>query len=130
MSELTNTVSASGTYDNIPTAINSNTSVVNLIDGLTLTLDADKKNWIDGTLLYTITLNNTTDKEYSNVVLTDALDTSLITLLPSTIKIGEAYATQSEYQYEESSGTLTITLGNVPDSESKTVTFEVKKKDT
>lgn len=129
MSELTNVVNASGTYNNVPTAFNSNTSVVNIVEGLTLTLDADKQNWIEGNLKYTVTLNNTTDKAYNNVTLTDMINTSLVTLITSTIKIEEAFATPDQYQYDDSSGNLTITLGNVPETSEKTVTFEVKKKD-
>lgn len=45
MNELNNTVTATGNYNNIPTSLTSNTSIVNMIEGLTLTKDADKKNW-------------------------------------------------------------------------------------
>ncbi len=64
MNELSNTVNANGTYDNVPLSITSNTTVVKLVDGLTLTLAADKQYWKDGNLTYTITLNNTTDMAY------------------------------------------------------------------
>lgn len=43
MNELNNTATSLGTYNNIPTSLTSNTSVVNIIEGLTLTKDADKK---------------------------------------------------------------------------------------
>lgn len=33
MNELSNTVSSKGTYNNIPTSLTSNTSVVNITDG-------------------------------------------------------------------------------------------------
>lgn len=55
MNELNNTASANGTYNNIPTSVTSNTSVVNMIEGLTLTKEADKQNWSSGDLTYTIT---------------------------------------------------------------------------
>ena len=87
MNELTNTVNGTGTYDSVPIALISNTSVVKLVDGLTLTLEADKTYWKDGNLKYTITLDNATDVNYENVKLTDVLDTReifrLIELVPS-----------------------------------------------
>lgn len=58
MNELTNTVNGTGTYDSVPISLTSNTSVVKLVDGLTLMLEADKTYWKDGNLKYTITLDN------------------------------------------------------------------------
>lgn len=45
MNELTNIVTAVGNYNNVSTSITSNTSVVNLVSGLTITKEADKQNW-------------------------------------------------------------------------------------
>lgn len=56
MNELNNTVNAVGNYNSIPTSLTSNTSVVTMIEGLTLTKDEDKKNWSSGNLTYKITL--------------------------------------------------------------------------
>lgn len=50
MNELSNTVNGTGTYDSVPISLSSNTSVVKLVDGLTLTLAADKTYWKDGNL--------------------------------------------------------------------------------
>lgn len=62
MNELSNISKASGTYNDIPTSLTSNTSVVNVIDGLSLIKEADMENWDSGNLTYTITLDNQTDK--------------------------------------------------------------------
>lgn len=43
MNELNNTATSIGNYNNIPTSLTSNVSVVNIIDGLSLTKEADKK---------------------------------------------------------------------------------------
>ena len=59
----------------------SNTSVAKLVDGIALTLAADKTYWKDGNLKYTITLDNATDVSYENVTLTDVLSTKNIYLL-------------------------------------------------
>lgn len=58
MNELINQVTSIGTYDSLPTSLNSNFSVVNLVNGLTLVLEADKITWSNGALTYTITLAN------------------------------------------------------------------------
>ena len=54
MNELNNIATAVGNYNNISTSLTSNLSVVNIVDGLILTKDADKKNWSSGNLTYTI----------------------------------------------------------------------------
>lgn len=41
MNELNNIVTSTGSYNNIPTSLTSNTSVVNIIEGLTITKDAN-----------------------------------------------------------------------------------------
>lgn len=50
MNELSNNVNGTGTYDSVPISLSSNTSVVKLVDGLTLTLAANKTYWKDGNL--------------------------------------------------------------------------------
>ena len=45
MEVLNNVVTSIGNYNSIPISITSNTSVVNLVDELTLIKDVDKKNY-------------------------------------------------------------------------------------
>lgn len=52
MNKLNNIATAVGNYNNISTSLTSNLSVVNIVDGLILTKDADKKNWSSGNLTY------------------------------------------------------------------------------
>ena len=82
MNELSNTVNANGTYDSVPLSITSNTTIVKLVEGLTLLLEADKKYWKEGNLTYTATLDNTTDVAYENVKLTDLIDTTYVDFVP------------------------------------------------
>ena len=130
MNELTNTINATGTYNNIPTALTSNTSVVNLVDGLTLKKEADKENWVDGALTYTITLNNNTENDYKDAKLEDIINIALATFIPSSVTINDTAALESQYQYEEGTGTLTVQMGTVTANSETKVTFKVKKKDT
>lgn len=128
MNELTNTVYSNGNYNNIPTSLTSNTSVVNMIEGLTLTKDADKKNWSDGLLTYTIKLNNSTTTPYTNPVITDIINTDLVEFVTDSVKINGIEATSSEYSYDTGTHTLTINLNDIEANTEVSVTFNVKKK--
>lgn len=128
MNELENTVTSSGTYDSVPISLTSNTSVVKILDGLTLTIAADKTYWKDGNLTYTVTLKNETDNPYEAAVLSDAFDTSLIELVESTITIDGVAATSGEYTY--TAPNLSITLDQVAAQGEKVVKYSVKKKET
>lgn len=130
MSELNNTVVVQGNYNNIPTQITSNTSVVNIIEGLTLSITADKQNWVSDNLTYTITLENKAELTYTTAVVTDTIDTDLVTFIDGSVEIDDAKAQPSEYNYNADTKTLTITLGDVPKDTTKKILFKVKKKDT
>lgn len=128
MNELSNSVTAVGTYNNIPTSLTSNTSIVNLIDGLTITKAADKQNWIDGFLTYTITIDNKTNVSYLNPVITDVINDTLIDFVDNSVTINSSPAQSSEYSYDSGTHTLKITLTEVAANTDTTITFRVKKK--
>lgn len=125
---LNNTVSAVGNYNSIPTSITSLASVVTMISGLTITKTADKEVWADGLLTYTIVLDNEATETYTSPVVTDKIDTSLVTFVVGSVTIDGVEATSSEYTYEESTGTLTVNLTDIAPSSKKTITFQVTKK--
>ena len=127
MNELSNTVSSNGTYNNIPTSLTSNTSVVNIIDGLTLTKTADKQNWGSGSLTYTITIDNQSDMAYENPTVTDVINTNLVKFLDGSVVINNTVATSQQYNYDDSSHTLTVTLDKVAAKSTTTITFRVDK---
>ena len=128
MAELNNTATAVGSYNSVPTSLTSNTSVVNMVEGLTLVKDADKKNWANGILTYTITINNQTDVTYVKPIVTDIIDTSLVEFIQDSVTINDVQATQSQYNYEEASHTLTVNLDDVAENTTVTLTFSVTKK--
>ena len=128
MNELNNTALARGNYNNVPTSITSNTSIVNLVEGLTITKEADKTNWIDGNLTYTITIDNQSDKSYEQPIVTDIIDTSLVDFIDGSVKIDNVTATDTEYKYDTTTHTLTINLKDITPSSNSTITFLVKKK--
>lgn len=129
MNELNNIVTAVGNYNGIATTITSNNVVVNMIEGLTILESANKTNWADGNLEYTIVINNSTDTSYNEVKVTDVIDTNLVTFITDSVTINNASASSSEYTYDAETGTLTINLSDVLPSGSSTVKFQVKKKD-
>lgn len=130
MSELNNTAVVQGTYNNIPTQITSNTSVVNIIEGLTLNKLADKENWGSGNLTYTITLENKTDTTYVSPVITDVINTDLVDFVNDSVMIDDVKADASEYSYSTDTKTLTINLSDITKDTTRKVNFMVKKKDT
>ena len=126
--DLSNTVSVLGNYNNIPTEINSEAVVVSMIDGLTVTKTADKMVWADGLLTYTIVINNKADLSYITPVITDILDTTKVGFVNESVTIDGVKVENSKYTYEESTGTLTITLDDIEATGSTTITFQVSKK--
>ena len=128
MNELNNLVTVAGTYNSIPTSLTSNTMVVNMVDGLTIKKEADKKNWVDGELTYTITIENNTDKAYNKPVVTDVIDDNFVNFVADSVIINGAKATESQYNYEEGTHTLTVNLDDVSPSSSSIFKFQVEKK--
>lgn len=124
--ELTNTVTAVGNYNSIPTSITSTASVVTMIDGLTIAKTANKTVWADGELTYTIIVDNQTEKTYEEPVITDKLNTTLVEFIDGSVIIEGVAATSSEYLYQ--TDTLTINLSTINANDSKTVSFKVRKK--
>lgn len=126
--DLSNIVSVLGNYNNIPTEINSEAVVVSMIDGLTVTKTADKMVWADGLLTYTIVINNKADLSYITPVITDILDTTKVGFVNESVTIDGVKVENSKYTYEESTGTLTITLDDIEATGSTTITFQISKK--
>lgn len=128
MNELTNAVTSVGNYNSIPTQLTSNTSVVNMIEGLSLTKEADRKNWGNGNLKYTITLDNQAEEAYTNVKITDEINTTLVNFIKGSVKINDIDATEDQASYNDTSHTLIVNLDQVAASSRTTVTFLVEKK--
>lgn len=126
--ELSNTATTLGNYNDIPTEISTQALVVTMITGLTMTKSADKMVWSEGNLTYKIEVNNQTDKPYTSPKITDVLNPLLISFVPESVKVDDTPLEVSQYTYEESTGVLSITLPDIGSKEKKIITFEVKKK--
>ena len=126
--ELNNIVNAVGNYNSIPTSVTSAASVVTMIDGLTITKVADKPVWADGELTYTITISNNADKPYVSPKIKDTLDSNLIEFVSDSVTIDGVEASSSEYEYDTGTNILTVNLTDIDVTNSKVVTFKVRKK--
>lgn len=127
-STLSNTVSAVGNYDDIPTAITSTATVVTMVSGLNISKTADKNVWADGVLTYTIIIENKTQKTYGTPEIKDTLDLTLIDFVEGSVTIDSAKASEDDYEYNQDTGVLTVNLSDIAASGSSVVTFQVKKK--
>ena len=96
MNKLNNTSTSIEKYNDLSTIITSNTSVVNMVNGLELLKEADKK-MVDGILTYTIIINNQIEKEYVKPVITDIIDTNLVEFVDGSVTIDGIIATNDKY---------------------------------
>ena len=126
--ELTNTVTVGGNYNDIPTSIPSEAVVVTMLDGLTVTKSADKSVWADGALTYTVEVNNETTVNYTEPVITDTLNTTLVLFVAGSVTINGEKMDESKYTYSDATGFLTINLDTISPSSKSTITFQVTKK--
>lgn len=126
--ELTNTVTVGGNYNDIPTSISSEAVVVTMLDGLTVTKSADKSVWADGALTYTVEVNNETTVNYTEPVITDTLNTTLVSFVAGSVTINGEKMDESKYTYSDATGLLTINLDTISPLSKSTITFQVTKK--
>lgn len=126
--ELSNTVTALGTYNSIPTSITSDAVLVTMISGLTITKSADKTVWADGALTYTIKIDNKAQETYAVPVVTDILNGSLVSFVTGSVTIDGVKAEDNEYSFDTGTNTLKVTLTDIAAGGSKTITFQVTKK--
>lgn len=123
---LTNRVDIAGNYgdESNPITFSSNDITTTLIQGLTVTKNADKSYWINGPLTYTITITNNSGSKLDSGVITDKLDTNLILL-------NEAYGVlingSKTEDYTYNTGTLIVNLPELADNSTTTVTFQVNR---
>lgn len=127
MADLTNHVDISGQYgeESSPISFSSNTVSTTIIEGLTVTKAADKVNWVDGPLTYTVIIKNSSGGTLTNGVLTDNLDTTLV-VFNSAYGVQINGVSSSEYTYND--GELKITLPELATNSTTIILFQVTKK--
>lgn len=122
--KLTNVANVTGTYDSIPTTLVSEAIITDLISGLTIVKTADKQNWASGNLTYTVKITNAAENAFEKPTFTDILDPALIKLVDNSVKVND---TTTTYNYDSTTGELSIELETIPTEGSSTITFQVQK---
>lgn len=125
--QLSNKATMTGNYNGVPTAAESEAVVTLLVGGLTIVKSADKDVWAGGTgsMTYTVLITNDAENPYTDPVFSDTLDVSAITLVADSVKIDDATA---PYDYNETTGLLTVELEDIAVGGSVSITFQVQQK--
>lgn len=122
---LSNSASVTGTYDAVPLTLQSNVVITEIVNGITIKKEASKQKWIDGELTYTITIENNSDNSFENPKLVDVLDPNIIKLVENSVKVDNI---DTNYTYEDSTGTLNINLNTIAALNTSVITFRVQQK--
>lgn len=122
--KLTNIADVTGNYDSIPTTLTSEAVITSLISGLTMVKSADKQNWASGNLTYTVTITNAAENSFETPTFTDILDPTLIKLVDNSVKVNDETV---QYNYDSSTGQLTVVLETIAPEATSTITFQVQK---
>lgn len=124
---LTNQTTIEGQYGSPASAISffSNEVTTNIVQGLTVQKDADKTNWVNGPLTYTIVVTNNSGNTLSSGSLIDKIDTTLVDF-STTYGVQIDGSKTSNYTYND--GNLQVTLPDLETDKSVTITFQVTQK--
>jgi len=124
MDSVSNTGIINGTYNSLPLSVTSNAVVTQLLSQITLVKSADKQIWADGELTYSVTITNNEAEAFSDIVFTDILDITKMTLVANSVQFN---GSDIAYTYDGASGTLSVDIPTLETTESGTVTFRVSK---
>ena len=115
------TSDAIGGYPDVDTAMTAAVTV-QLVDGLDMTLEADRTLWINGPLKYTATISNASGVSYTTPDLTFTLNPLIVTFITDSVKINGTDATTGTApgEYEYNSGQLVIHLDTIADGDPDT----------
>ena len=124
---LTNQTTVEGQYGSPASAISffSNEVTTNIVQGLMVQKNADKTNWVNGPLTYTIVVTNNSGNTLSSGSLIDKIDTTLVDF-STTYGVQIDDSKTSNYTYND--GNLQVTLPDLETDKSVTITFQVTQK--
>ena len=83
---------------------------------------ADKQNWASGNLTYTITITNGAENAFETPTITDTLDLALIKLVADSVEVDD---TKAEYNYNDTTGELSVVLETIDVGAKSVITFLV-----
>lgn len=124
---LTNQVDVTGQYGDgsSPISFSSNIVTTTIVQGLTVNKSADKVNWVDGPLTYTVEITNSSGSTLSSGILTDRINTTLVEF---NTAYGVMIDSSSSSNYTYNDGELKVTLPELANGNTTTITFQVTKK--
>jgi len=124
---LTNQTTIEGQYGSPASAISfvSNEVTTSIVQGLIVQKEADKTNWVNGPLTYTIVVTNNSGNTLSSGSLIDKIDTTLVDF-STTYGVQIDGSKTSNYTYND--GNLQVTLPDLETDKSVTITFQVTQK--
>lgn len=120
---LKNTGTFEARFENESINFKTNENDTTLISGLTATKTADQKFWLNGPLIYTVTVTNELGSALSDVVFIDHLDPSAIAL---DLSYG-VYVDDSSVNYNFYTGKLSVDLHTIQEGQTVVITFRVVK---
>ena len=123
------TGNALGAYPDVETAITAAVTV-QLVDGLDITLEADRTYWINGVLKYTAKVSNSSGVAFTTPDLIFSLSPTAMTFVDDSVKINDINAPEGTQlgQYEYSNSKLIVHLNTIADgSPDTTVEYSVTR---
>lgn len=127
MNELTNFVTANGTYNNLETVIQSNESTTILVNELEIEKKVNKTKWTTDNLLYTLVIKNPTDVKFKDVIVTDILNPLLVFLIVESVRINGIPVGYNILSYDKNTGMIVINLPTIEKNQIISIEFQVKK---
>ena len=126
---LTSQAGSLGSYDGQDLALSSSPVNVTITSGLSLTMTTDQAVWADGYLTYTVVLANVSGSfPYVGPVVTTVLDPTLVTLVAGSVVLDSvSLVLDTDYTFDDSTGTLTVNFDDVEIGNSSTLTFQVEQ---
>ena len=111
------TGNAVGGYSDLATATTAAVTV-QIVDGLDMTLEADRTLWINGSLKYTATISNVSGVDYTTPNLTFTLNPAVVTFVADSVKINGINAAEGSGsgEYENTGVNLIVHLNTIADS--------------
>lgn len=126
---LSSLAGAQGTYNGQSLALSSDLLSIVMTDGLALTMTADQMVWADGVLTYTVVLANASGEyPYVAPVVSSVQDPSLVTLVADSVILdGIELVLDTDYTFDDVTGTLAVNFDDIAIGNSSTLSFQVEK---
>lgn len=116
-----------GVYGDEDLPLSASTELEVLMVQISIVKTADQKVWAQGPLTYIITIANNGDLPYTGLTFTDTLDITKVAFVENSVMIDNVLAPPGGYDYDATTGILTIDLVDIPAGGTRKITFRVTK---